>query len=84
MTRKEAESIRDLQIPIDNLTEDCFYMFMAEKGRIPEENKKKSLLRIKTYTQEIPFEVLSKAKKWLITSTNMEYPAQNGVRTKLL
>ncbi len=63
MTRKEAESIRDLQIPIDNLTEDCFYMFMAEKGRIPEENKKKSLLRIKTYAQEIPFDVLSKAKK---------------------
>lgn len=63
MTKKEAQSIPDLQIPIDNLTEDCFYMFMAERGSIPKEYKKESLRRIGTYAQEVPFDVLFNAKK---------------------
>lgn len=53
MTFEEIKQIPDLQIEVDDLTEQCFYVKMAISGRISNEAGKKNYDNIKgKYTQE--------------------------------
>lgn len=65
MTKEEALKIPNLNIEVDELTEDIFYWGMAQEGRISAENAEKSVNRIKSYAEEIPLEVLKKAQKMM-------------------
>jgi len=65
MTKEEALKIPDLQIEVDELTEDIFYWGMAQEGRISADHAEKSLKRIGLYTDEIPIEVFKKVQKMI-------------------
>ena len=47
MTKEEALQIPELQINPNDLVEDCFYYKLAKAGRLPEEQGKKALERLK-------------------------------------
>lgn len=47
MTKEEALQIPELKIFPNGLIEDCFFYKMAKAGRLPEEEGRKALLRLK-------------------------------------
>ena len=65
MTKEEALKIPDLQIEVDELTEDAFFWGMAQEGRISSEHADKAIKRIEKYTDEIPLEVFIKVQKMI-------------------
>lgn len=53
MTFDEIKNIPDLQIEVDDLAEQCFYVKMACLGRISDEQGEKTFNNIRgRYTQE--------------------------------
>lgn len=66
MTFDEIKQIPDLQIEVDDLTEQCFYVKMAIAGRISDDAGEKNYNNIKgKYTKEEYYEALKKADKMI-------------------
>ena len=66
MTFEEIKNIPDLQIEVDDLTEQCFYIKMAFAGRISDEAGEKNWDNIKgKYTQEEYKKALDKAERMM-------------------
>jgi len=63
MTKEEAMQIADLQVEVDGLTEDWFYLLMTTKGRVSKEMGKKAIQRISVHPNEVSAEALMKAEK---------------------
>jgi len=56
MTKSEAAQIPMMGIHPDDLIEDCFYLKMAEEGRISKEQGRKALERLKGRENEPHYE----------------------------
>lgn len=65
MTKEEALKIPDLCIKVSELTEDVFYLLMADTGRISSVHKEKALKRMEKYTEEVPLSEFDKAQKMM-------------------
>lgn len=66
MTFEEIKQIPDLQIKVDDLTEQCFYVKMALCGRISDEAGEKNYNNIKgRYTEAEYKKALDKADKMI-------------------
>lgn len=65
MTKNEALRIPDLQIEPDELTEDLFYLIMANDGRIQRRHAPKAYRRIADCTDEIPLYVLDNVRRMI-------------------
>ena len=66
MTFEEIKQIPDLQIKVDDLTEQCFYVKMAILGRISDEAGEKNYNNIKgKYTEEEYKKALDKADRMI-------------------
>ena len=66
MTFDEIKKIPDLQIKVDDLTEQCFYVKMAILGRISDEAGEKNYNNIKgKYTEEEYKKALDKADRMI-------------------
>ena len=66
MTFEEIQQIPDLQIEVDDLTEQCFYVKMAILGRISDEMGEKNYNNIKGKFSEDEFKMaLTKAEKMI-------------------
>lgn len=63
MTKDEANKIPALQIDVDGVTEDWFYLLMVPKGKVSKQAGKKALARLDTYTPEERAKALMKAEK---------------------
>ena len=66
MTFEEIKQIPDLQIEVDDLTEQCFYVKMAMKGRISDEVGERNYQNIRgKYPQGAYVDALRKADKMI-------------------
>ena len=66
MTFEEIQQIPDLQIEVDDLTEQCFYVKMAILGRISDEAGEKNYNNIKGKFSVDEFKMaLTKAEKMI-------------------
>ena len=64
MTKEQAKRIPELQINVDELTEECFYIKMALLGRISDEAGEKVWERVKgKYTQQEYLKAIQTATK---------------------
>ena len=66
MTFEEIKQIPDLQIEVDDLTEQCFYVKMAILGRISDKVGKKNYDNIKgKFSEEEFYVALKKVDKMI-------------------
>lgn len=63
MTKEEANKIPALQIEVDGVTEDWFYLLMVPKGKVSKQAGKKALARLETHSPEERAKALMKAEK---------------------
>ena len=67
MTFEEIKQIPELQIEVDDLTEQCFYVKMSLLGRISNEAGKKNYDNIKgKYSEEEYLSALDKADMMIV------------------
>jgi len=66
METKDVKRNQDLHIDVDSLTEQCFYIKMALKGRISDEAGEKNWNNIKgKYPKEVYLTAFNKADKMI-------------------
>ena len=66
MTFDEIKQIPELQIEVDDLTEQCFYIKKAIAGRISDEAGERNWDNIKgKFTQKEYYEALNKAERMI-------------------
>ena len=63
MTKEEALKIPDLQVDVDGLTEDWFYLLMMTKDKVSKEMGEKALERIKLGDEVESADALLKAEQ---------------------
>ena len=83
ITKQEAMKIPSMLIKPDDITEDCFYLMMAKKGKIEDAQADKAIKRLEVWGGEVPLYAMQNAIRMVENLENKDCyvctDAENGI-----